>query len=73
MVLLLGAHRHKARGQGKVTGFKDQLRTYRRLVETDIIRRALEKTRGNITSAATLLKISRKGLQRRMRAYGLRA
>lgn len=73
MVCLLGAHRHKARGQGKVTSLKEQLRAYRRLVETDIIRRALEKTSGNITNAAKVLKISRKGLQLKMKAYGLRA
>lgn len=56
-----------------MTGLKDQLRTYRRLLETDLIRRALEKTSGNITSAAKVLKISRKGLQRKMKAHGLRA
>ena len=76
MVLMVGQVRrsceHEAKGQ-ELKPLKDQLRTYRRLVETDIIRRALEKTRGNITSAANVLKISRKGLQRKMKAYGLRA
>lgn len=55
-----------------MTGLKDRLRAYRRIVETDIIRRALEKTSGNITSAAKVLKVSRKSLQLKMKAYGLR-
>lgn len=56
-----------------MTGIKEHLRTYRRLVETDLIRRALEKTGGNVTNAAKALKISRKGLQLKMIEYGLRA
>lgn len=55
-----------------MTGLKEHLRVYRRLVETDLIRRALEKTSGNITHAAKVLKISRKGLQLKMIEYGLR-
>ena len=55
-----------------MTGLKEHLSNYRRLVETDLIQRALEKTSGNITNAAKVLKISRKGLQRKTNEYGLR-
>ena len=34
--------------------------------------RALEQTKGNVTHAARLLKISRKGLQLKMKELGLR-
>jgi nitrogen regulation protein NR(I) len=41
-------------------------------VERDLIAKALEETGGNVTRAATLLGISRKGLQNKMKEFGLR-
>jgi len=40
-------------------------------VEIELIRAALEKTGGNVTRAAKILGLSRKGLQIKMREYGL--
>ena len=41
-------------------------------IERDLIERALKQTQGNVTHAARLLKISRKGLQLKMKELGLR-
>ena len=41
-------------------------------LERDLIVKALEKTDGNVTRAAQLLGISRKGLQNKMKEYELR-
>jgi len=41
-------------------------------LERELVRRALEQTTGNVTHAARLLKISRKGLQLKMKELGLR-
>lgn len=41
-------------------------------IEKDLIQRALTSTAGNVTRAAKLLKISRKGLQNKMKEFGLR-
>ncbi len=41
-------------------------------LERELIVRALEQTSGNVTHAARLLKISRKGLQLKMKELGLR-
>ncbi len=41
-------------------------------LERDLIERALKQTQGNVTHAARLLKISRKGLQLKMKELGLR-
>ena len=41
-------------------------------LERDLIERALDQTQGNVTHAARLLKISRKGLQLKMKELGLR-
>ena len=54
-------------------GLKEQLRVARRKLETALIQRALEEAKGNITHAAKALKISRVNLQKKMKAYGLRA
>ena len=40
--------------------------------ERELIVRALEKTQGNVTHTARLLKISRKSLQTKMKELGLR-
>lgn len=41
-------------------------------LERDLIVQALDETRGNVTRAAYLLKISRKSLQNKMKEFGLR-
>ena len=41
-------------------------------IERDLIQKALDETGGNITRAARLLRISRKGLQNKMKEFGLR-
>jgi DNA-binding NtrC family response regulator len=41
-------------------------------IERDLIVKALEQTGGNVTRAASLLRISRKGLQNKMKEFGLR-
>ncbi len=41
-------------------------------IERDLILRALDETHGNVTRAAHLLRISRKGLQNKMKEFGLR-
>ena len=41
-------------------------------LERDLVSRALKQTNGNVTHAARLLKISRKGLQLKMKELGLR-
>ena len=41
-------------------------------LERELIVRALKQTQGNVTHAARLLKISRKGLQLKMKELGLR-
>jgi len=41
-------------------------------LERELVGRALTQTGGNVTHAARLLKISRKGLQLKMKELGLR-
>ncbi len=53
-------------------GLKEQVRAAMVVLERDLIDRALVQTQGNVTHAARLLKISRKGLQLKMKELGLR-
>lgn len=53
-------------------GLKEQVRAARTRVERELIVRALEQTAYNVTHAARILKISRKGLQLKMKELGLR-
>ncbi len=53
-------------------GLKEHVRTAVSRLERDIVRRALDHTGGNVTHTARLLKISRKGLQLKMKELGLR-
>lgn len=53
-------------------GLKEQVREAMSRLERDLIHRALQQTHGNVTHAARLLKISRKGLQLKMKELGLR-
>jgi DNA-binding NtrC family response regulator len=53
-------------------GLREQVRAAMMRLERDLIVRALAQTGGNVTRAARLLKISRKGLQLKMKELGLR-
>jgi len=53
-------------------GLKEHVKVAMSRLERDIVSRALTQTNGNVTHAARLLKISRKGLQLKMKELGLR-
>jgi DNA-binding NtrC family response regulator len=53
-------------------GLKEQVKAATLRLERELIDRALRETHGNVTHAARLLKISRKGLQIKMKELGLR-
>jgi len=53
-------------------GLKEKVRAAMSRLEKRLIVKALDQTRGNVTHAARLLKISRKGLQLKMKELGLR-
>ena len=53
-------------------GLKEQVKAAMSRLERELIQRALDQTAGNVTHAARLLKISRKGLQLKMKELGLR-
>lgn len=53
-------------------GLKEQVKAAMSRLERQLIHKALEQTGGNVTHAARLLKISRKGLQLKMKELGLR-
>ena len=59
-------------GESEHTGLKDMVREATTRMERAIIERALEKTGGNVTHAARLLRISRKSLQTKMKELNLR-
>jgi len=53
-------------------GLKEHVKVAMNRLERDLVGRALAQTHGNVTHAARLLKISRKGLQLKMKELGLR-
>ena len=53
-------------------GLKEQVKAAMSRLERDLIIRALRQTQNNVTHAARLLKISRKGLQLKMKELNLR-
>ncbi|MEI7894163.1 MAG: sigma-54 dependent transcriptional regulator [Myxococcales bacterium] len=53
-------------------GLKEHVKVAMSRLERELVRRALDQTGGNVTHAARLLKISRKGLQLKMKELGLR-
>jgi len=53
-------------------GLKEQVKAAMSRLERELIVRALKQTQGNVTHAARLLKISRKGLQLKMKELNLR-
>lgn len=57
---------------GSNTSMKEIVRKATANLERDLITKALDETRGNVTRAAHLLRISRKGLQNKMKEFGLR-
>jgi nitrogen regulation protein NR(I) len=59
-------------GVAEQDGLKQQVRAAMSRLERQLIVKALEQTKGNVTHAARLLKISRKGLQLKMKELGLR-
>ncbi|MEE2961246.1 MAG: sigma-54 dependent transcriptional regulator [Myxococcota bacterium] len=67
----VGAHDINNLETGK-TSMRDIVRQATVEIERDLIIRALEATHGNVTRAANLLQISRKGLQNKMKEFGLR-
>jgi two-component system response regulator AtoC len=55
-----------------VDGLKEQVKAAMSRLERELIVKALDQTNSNVTHAARLLKISRKGLQLKMKELGLR-
>ncbi len=53
-------------------GLKEQVKAAMTRLERELIQKALDQTGSNVTHAARLLKISRKGLQLKMKELGLR-
>ena len=53
-------------------GLKEAVREATNRIEKELILRALKQTANNVTHAARMLKISRKGLQLKMKEHGLR-
>jgi two-component system response regulator AtoC len=53
-------------------GLKGHVKVAMSRLERELVSRALQQTTGNVTHAARLLKISRKGLQLKMKELGLR-
>jgi two-component system, NtrC family, response regulator AtoC len=53
-------------------GLKGHVKVAMSRLEKELVSRALQQTSGNVTHAARLLKISRKGLQLKMKELGLR-
>ena len=53
-------------------GLKEHVKVAMSRLERELVSRALQQTTGNVTHAARLLKISRKGLQLKMKELGLR-
>jgi DNA-binding NtrC family response regulator len=57
---------------GTSDGLKEKVKAATSRIERELIVRALDQTSNNVTHAARLLKISRKGLQLKMKELGLR-
>jgi two-component system response regulator AtoC len=55
-----------------IDGLKEQVKAAMSQLERELIVQALKQTQSNVTHAARLLKISRKGLQLKMKELGLR-
>ena len=62
----------EAPGSADGDGLKEQVKAAMSRLERELIIRALQQTQNNVTHAARLLKISRKGLQLKMKELNLR-
>ncbi len=62
----------KPEAGASIDGLKEQVKAAMSRLERELIERALKQTQNNVTHAARLLKISRKGLQLKMKELGLR-
>jgi two-component system, NtrC family, response regulator AtoC len=62
----------QAEMSGGEVGLKEQVRAAMSQLERQLIYKALEQTSGNVTHTARILKLSRKGLQLKMKELGLR-
>jgi nitrogen regulation protein NR(I) len=62
----------RSSGRDSSDGLKEQVKAAMSRLERELIQKALDQTNGNVTHAARLLKISRKGLQLKMKELGLR-
>lgn len=58
--------------EGFTGGLKEAVKEAARRLEKELIQKALLHTEGNVTKAAKLLRISRKGLQLKMKEFDLR-
>jgi DNA-binding NtrC family response regulator len=58
--------------ESTLDGLKEQVKAATAQLERELIQKALKQTHGNVTHAARLLKISRKGMQLKMKELGLR-
>jgi DNA-binding NtrC family response regulator len=67
-----GANDEEGAGSVDGDGLKEQVKAAMSRLERDLIVRALKQTQNNVTHAARLLKISRKGLQLKMKELNLR-
>ncbi|MEZ4219720.1 MAG: sigma-54 dependent transcriptional regulator [Polyangiaceae bacterium] len=63
---------HEADAAGEGDGLKERVKAAMSRLERTLIVKALDQTNGNVTHAARILKISRKGLQLKMKELGLR-
>ena len=70
----VGSHADTAHHQPEADqlDLKEYVRLHTARLERSRIQRALDREQGNVTQAARLLGISRKSLQTKMKAYGLR-
>jgi transcriptional regulator with PAS, ATPase and Fis domain len=59
-------------GDGDGASLRDRIRRETRRIERDAIQEALDLTAGNVTRAAELLGLSRRGLQLKLKELGLR-
>ncbi len=64
--------RESARVPAEGIGLKEAVKAETSRIERELIIRALEQTKGNVTQAARHLKISRKSMQIKMKELGLR-
>lgn len=51
--------------------FRDKVKSVTQKIERELIEKALKETNGNVTQAAKLLKLSRKGLQLKIKELGI--